>query len=163
MKTYPLTLLYDAACPVCSLEMDHLWERNSAGRLAFIDITAPGFDAAAYGTTLSELQAQIHGVLPDGSHLIGLAALREGYAAVGLGWVLKSTAWGALAPLADAGYRIFARHRQRISRMAAPLIAAVRSVRARRVAKAMAQCQNGTCSAGLSPVPAAKNAEGAGS
>ena len=163
MKTYPLTLLYDAACPVCSLEMDHVWERNSAGRLAFIDTTAPGFDAAAYGTTLSELQAQIHGVLPDGSHLIGLAALREAYAAVGLGWVLKPTAWGALAPLADAGYRVFARHRQRISRTAAPLIAAMRAVRARRVAKAMAQCQAGTCSAGLSSAPAAKNAEGAGS
>ena len=25
--TYPLTLFYDAACPVCSLEMDHLRER----------------------------------------------------------------------------------------------------------------------------------------
>ena len=163
MKTYPLTLLYDAVCPVCSLEMDHLWERNSAGHLVFIDITAPGFDAAAYGTTLAELQAQIHGVLPDGSHLIGLAALREAYAAVGLGWVLKPTAWGLLAPLADAGYRVFARHRQSISRTAAPLIAAVRAVRARRVVKAMAQCQGGTCAAGLSPAPAAKNAAGAGS
>ena len=163
MKTYPLTLLYDAACPVCSLEMDHLWERNSAGHLAFIDITAPGFEAAAYGTTLDELQAQIHGVWADGSHLIGLAALREAYAAVGLGWMLKPTAWGPLAPLADAGYRVFARHRRSISRAAAPLIAALRNLRARRVAKAMAQCQAGACAAGASTVRAAKHTEGAGS
>jgi len=161
MKTYPLTLLYDAACPVCSLEMDHLWERNSGGHLAFVDITAPGFEAATYGTTLAELQAQIHGVWPDGTHLIGLAALREAYAAVGLGWVLKPTAWGLLAPLANAGYRVFARHRQRISRTAAPLIAAVRAVRARRVAAAMAQCQAGTCAAGLTPDRAAKHTKGA--
>lgn len=159
MNTVTLTLLYDAACPVCSLEMDHLWERNSAGHLAFIDITTPGFDAAAYGTTLPELHAQIHGVRPDGSHLIGLAALREAYAAVGLGWVLKPTAWRPLKPLADAGYRVFARHRQSISRAAAPFIAAVRALRARRVAKAMSQCQAGACALH----PGAKNTEGAGS
>ena len=166
MKTYPLTLLYDAACPVCSLEMDHLRARNTAGHLAFIDITAPGFDAAVYGTTQADLHAQIHGVLPDGSHLIGLAALREAYAAVGLGWVLKPTTWGLLAPLADAGYLVFARHRQGISRAAAPLIAAVRAVRAvraQRVSRAMAACQGGTCTAGRATAPVAKNTEGAGS
>ena len=162
MKRYPLTLLYDAACPVCSLEMDHLRERNALCRLAFIDIAAPGFDAARYATTLAELQAQMHGVRPDGSHLIGLAALREAYAAVGLGWVLKATAWGPLAPLADAGYRVFARHRQRISRAAAPFIAALRTVRARRTAAAMARCQAGECA--LHEVrPPTKGMEGAGS
>ena len=159
MKTYPLTLLYDAACPVCALEMDHLRGRNARGHLAFIDITAPGFNAAQHGATLAELQAQIHGVQPDGSHLIGLAALRAAYAAVGLGWVLKPTAWGPLAPLADAGYRAFARHRQRISGAAAPFIAALRAGRARRTAAAMAQCQGGVCS----PQPSAHDVEVTGS
>lgn len=157
MKTYPLILLYDAACPVCSLEMDHLRERNTLGHLAFIDIAAAGFDAAHHGTTLAELQAQIHGVRPDGSHLIGLAALRAAYDAVGLGWVLKPTTWGPLAPLADAGYRVFARHRQRISRAAAPFIAALRTVRARRTAAAMVRCQAGACNLR----PPANDAEGA--
>ena len=32
---YPLTLLYDGACPVCSLEMEHLRARNANGKLAF--------------------------------------------------------------------------------------------------------------------------------
>lgn len=162
MKTYPLTLLYDAACPVCSLEMDHLRARNGQGHLAFIDIAAPGFDASHHGTTLAELQAQIHGVLPDGNYLIGLAALREAYAAVGLGWVLKPTTWGPLAPLANAGYRVFARHRQSISRAAAPFIAALRTVRARRTAAAMARCQAGECEVN-GVRPPAKDAEGAGS
>src|SRR5262245_25248882 len=44
---YPLTLFYDASCPVCALEMDHLRERDIEGRLIFVDIGAPGFDAAA--------------------------------------------------------------------------------------------------------------------
>jgi predicted DCC family thiol-disulfide oxidoreductase YuxK len=142
---FPLTLLYDAACPVCSLEMDHLRQRNAMGQLLFVDIAAPGFDASAWNTTLAELDAEIHGVTPDGSHLIGLAALRAAYAAVGLGWVLRPTAWGPLAPLADAGYRLFARYRRPISAAAAPLIAAVRAWRARRVHQSMARCQGGAC------------------
>ena len=144
---FPLTLLYDAACPVCALEMDHLRQRNRDDRLAFVDIAAPDFNAEDWGATLSELHAQMHGVRPDGGHLIGLAALREAYAAAGLGWVLGATAWRPLAPLADAAYRVFARHRQPISRAAAPLIAALRDLRARRTAARRARCQAGACTA----------------
>jgi predicted DCC family thiol-disulfide oxidoreductase YuxK len=145
---YPLSLLYDAACPVCSLEMDHLRERNREGKLVFIDITAAGFDASAWGTSLAELNAEIHGVTPNGEHVIGLAALRAAYAAVGLGWVLSATAWGPLAPLADAGYRLFARYRRPISAAAAPVIQVTRAWRERRlrrVHQGMARCQGGQC------------------
>lgn len=151
----PLTLLFDAACPVCSLEMDHLRERDSARRLAFVDIAAPGFDAAAYGSTLCELNAQIHAVRPDGSHLVGLAALREAYAAAGLAWVLKATALAPLRPLADAGYALFARYRRPISRATAPLIQAMRTWRAWRTQARMARCQAGVC-----PVPADSMSDG---
>jgi predicted DCC family thiol-disulfide oxidoreductase YuxK len=151
MKTnlYPLTLLYDAACPVCSLEMDHLHERDANGLLVLVDISAPGFDAAAYGCTQQALSEEIHAVRPDGSHLIGLAALRQAYAAVGLGWVLRPTGWGPLAPVADLGYRLFARHRRSISALAGPLIRGLRAWRARRTLRHMKACQNGACA--LSP------------
>jgi predicted DCC family thiol-disulfide oxidoreductase YuxK len=142
---FPLTLLYDAACPVCSLEMDHLRERCTDGSLRFVDITAPGFDAAAWATTQAELMARIHGVRPDGTHLVGLAALREAYAAVGLGGWLAPTAWRGLAGPADAAYEQFARHRQRWSRLAAPLIAGIREWRARRTLQRMGACQGGAC------------------
>ena len=142
---YPLTLLYDADCAVCSLEMDHLKQRCGDGRLVFVDITAPGFDAAAWGSTPAALAAEIHGVQPDGRHLVGLAALRAAYEAAGLGWVLRATALGPLAPLADAGYRLFARHRQRISRAAAPFIAALRGWSVRRALQRMSRCQRGAC------------------
>ena len=142
---YPMTLLYDAECPVCSLEMDHLRQRDSAGRLRFVDIAAPGFDAAAWGTTYAALDAELHAVGADGQVLIGVPALRAAYAAVGLGWVFAPSAWGPLSPLADAGYRVFARHRREISRVAAPLIDALRTWRARRVSAQMARCQAGAC------------------
>ena len=143
--TYPLTLLYDGTCAVCSLEMDHLRARNDAGRLAFVDIASPGFDSMSYGATLAEMDAVIHGVRPDGSLLRGVEVLRLAYAAVGLGWVLGPTGWGPLRPIADAAYRVFARHRRTISRVAAPLIDGLSAARARRTAQRMQACASSAC------------------
>jgi predicted DCC family thiol-disulfide oxidoreductase YuxK len=142
---YPLTLLYDARCAVCALEMDHLRDRarnRNDSRLVFIDISAPGFDPAPFGATLAAMNAEIHGIRPDGTVLRGVPVLRLAYAAVGLGWVLRPTGWAPLRPLFDAGYRVFARHRQSISRVAAPLI---EGLRAYRVAQRMKACQGGAC------------------
>ncbi len=142
---YPLTLLYDARCAVCALEMDHLRERGQQrgdGRLVFIDISAPGFDPLPYGATLAAMNAEIHAIRPDGSVLRGVPVLRLAYAAVGLGWVLRPTGWAPLRPLFDAGYRVFARHRQTLSRVAAPLI---QGLRAHRMAQRMKACQAGAC------------------
>jgi predicted DCC family thiol-disulfide oxidoreductase YuxK len=150
---YPLTLLYDAQCPVCSLEMDHLRERCTDGRLRFVDISQPGFDAAPYGVSYEAMDAEIHGVRPDGSLLKGVGVLRLAYDAAGLGWVMRPTGWAPLRLAFDAGYRLFARHRRRISAVAAPLIAAVRAQRARRVAQAMRDCRAGTCDVSRSNEP----------
>ena len=145
---YPLTLLYDASCPVCALEMDHLRARNAEGLLQFIDIGTPGFDAAAHGTTIAALNAEIHGVRPDGSLIRGVQVLRLAYGAAGIGWVLRPTGWPVLRPAFDWGYRVFARHRQAISRVAAPLIGAIRAQRAGRVSERMRQCTAGACEVG---------------
>jgi len=142
---YPLTLFYDAACPVCSLEMDHLRSRDVAGKLIFIDIAAPGFDAAPYGATAADVDGEIHGLRPDGTMLRGVEVLRLAYAAVGLGWVLRPTGWAPLKPLFDVGYRAFARHRRAISGAAAPLIDGIRTLRARRMTERMRECKDGAC------------------
>ncbi len=142
---YPLTLLYDAACPVCALEMDHLRSRNELGRLVFVDISAPGFDARKYSASCAELDAEIHGICADGTLLRGMQALRQAYAAVGLGWVLWITGVGPARFGFDRVYGVFARHRRKISRVAAPLIDAIRSHRARGLARRMAKCRDGAC------------------
>ena len=145
--TYPLTLLYDAQCPVCALEMDHLRERCTDGRLRFVDISQPGFDASVHGLTHAAIDAEIHGIRADGSVLKGIEVLRLAYAAAGLGWVLRPTGWTPLKPAFDWGYRVFARHRRRISTAAAPLIDAIRAQRASRTAAAMRACASGVCRA----------------
>ncbi len=142
---YPLALLYDANCAVCSLEMDHLRSLNAEGRLQFIDISAPGFDPTPYGATLDAMNAEIHARRADGRVIRGVPVLRLAYEAVGLGWVLRPTAWAPLRALSDVGYRLFARHRHSISRAAAPLIDAIRGHRARRMAERMRECTGGAC------------------
>ncbi|MEO8153954.1 MAG: DUF393 domain-containing protein [Rhizobacter sp.] len=142
---YPLTLLYDAGCPVCALEMDHLRSLNAEGRLVFIDIGVAGFDPSAYGATLAEMNAEIHARRADGEVIRGVQVLRLAYDAVGLGWVLRPTAWPPLRAMSDAGYRLFAKHRRTISRVAAPLINTIRGRRAQRMSERMRECAGGAC------------------
>jgi predicted DCC family thiol-disulfide oxidoreductase YuxK len=118
MNVYPLTVFYDAACPVCAFEMGALRARSHDGRLVFVDIAAPGFDPAPYGESLAAMNAEIHALRADGAMVRGVEVLRLAYAAVGLGWLLRPTGWAPLRPLFDAGYRVFARHRLAISRAA---------------------------------------------
>jgi len=115
---YPLTLLYDGACPICLTEMNRLARRDALRRLVFVDISESGFDPQAYGTTLHEMQRLIHAVRADGTLIIGVDALRLAYSAVGLGALLAPAAWPGLKPWFERAYALFARHRYRISAVA---------------------------------------------
>jgi predicted DCC family thiol-disulfide oxidoreductase YuxK len=56
----------------------------------------------------------LHGVLPDGRKVTGVAAFREAYRAVGLGWVAAPTGWPVLRQVFDLLYVVFARYRVRL-------------------------------------------------
>jgi predicted DCC family thiol-disulfide oxidoreductase YuxK len=117
MNQWRFKLLYDGECPLCRREARFLQRRNRNGRLAFEDITAPGFDPSVYATTRQELMGVIHGVFPDGHIVKKMAVLREAYRAVGLGWVLAPTTWPGFRWLADRGYEWFARNRMAIGKI----------------------------------------------
>lgn len=126
-----LTVFYDGACPVCSLEIDNLGRRCRSGELTLVDISAVGFEAGRHGFDARNLDAEIHAVAADGALLRGMDALRAAYAAAGVGWVLRWTALRPVRAAFDAAYRVFARHRRPISRALAPLIATVARARGR--------------------------------
>ncbi|MFO0873530.1 MAG: DUF393 domain-containing protein [Phycisphaerales bacterium] len=122
-----ITLLFDGLCPVCAREIALLRRLDgrrrrladsaeSNCRLAFVDITDPSFDPARHGLTMPQVIGAMHGILPDGSVVVGVEVFRRAYRAVGLGWLLAWTNWPLLRPLANAGYRLFARVRPRLSR-----------------------------------------------
>ena len=110
-----ITLLLDGACPLCRREGRYMERLDGGrGRVAFVDIAAPGFDASRYGRTQAQVMGAIHGVLPDGSIVTGLEVFRHAYTALGRGWMVAWTAWPVLRPIADAGYRLFAKVRPRL-------------------------------------------------
>jgi uncharacterized protein YbjT (DUF2867 family) len=111
-----LELLYDGNCPICVFEMKRLAGLDRAGRLAYRDIAAPGFDAARYGTTLEAMMGRMHALAPDGRLLVGMDAIRAAYGAVGLGWLLAPTRLRWLRAIADRAYLWFAANRYAISR-----------------------------------------------
>jgi predicted DCC family thiol-disulfide oxidoreductase YuxK len=145
VAVFPLTLFYDANCAVCALEMDHLRSRNTLEKLVFIDINAHDFDPTVHGVTFEAMNAEIHGLCADGTLLCGIEVLRLAYEGAGIGWVLQPTGWAPVRPAFDVAYRVFARHRRTISKVAAPLINGLRYWRAKKTLERMRQCQNGVC------------------
>jgi len=115
-----IKVLYDGACPLCLREVRFLRGRDQAGRIAFEDIAAPGFDASAYGLDQATAMARIHGILPNGTRIEGVEVFRQLYAQVGLGWLLAPTRWPGLRPVFDAAYRAFARNRLRLTGRSEP-------------------------------------------
>lgn len=120
---YPLTLLYDGACPICRLEMDRLAELDGLRRLAFVDIAVPGFDAAKYGAQTEDMQRLIHAVRPDGTLVVGVEVFRLAYGAVGWGLLFAPTALPGVSSIAERAYAVFARNRYRVSALLQPLLA----------------------------------------
>jgi predicted DCC family thiol-disulfide oxidoreductase YuxK len=115
-RTAELQVFYDGGCPLCAREIAGLARLDRGrGRIAFVDIATPDFDAAAHGVDHARLMARIHGRLPDGTWVEGMEVFRRAYGAVGLGWLLAPTGWPGLRPMFDAAYRWFARNRRRLT------------------------------------------------
>jgi predicted DCC family thiol-disulfide oxidoreductase YuxK len=115
-QPWKFKLLYDGQCPMCRREAMWLQRRSRDGRLAFEDISAPGFDAARFGLTQDTLMGVMHGVFPDGRIVTKVEAFRQAYQLVGLGWLLAPTRWPGLKQLSNWGYEWFARNRVAIGK-----------------------------------------------
>jgi predicted DCC family thiol-disulfide oxidoreductase YuxK len=119
---YPLTVFYDASCPMCASEMHALRDRDRHGRLELVDCSAPGFDdegLRAEGITTEKLMGLIHARDAHGRWLVGIDCFEALYRAVGL--EARARIWGdrKLRPVLDRAYPWIARHRQTLSRFGA--------------------------------------------
>lgn len=115
-----LQVFYDGACPLCSRERALLARRDRRRQIEFIDIAAPDFDAASWGRSPSQFMAAMHARRPDGRWAIGVEAFREIYGRLGFGWLVSFSRWPGIRALLDVAYRVFARHRTRLSGRCAP-------------------------------------------
>lgn len=119
MKThYPLTVFYDASCPLCATEMQMLKNSDRNARLELVDCSAPDFDESALaGTriTRTDLMDRLHARDAHGRWLVAVDALEAAYRAAG--HERRARFWGhrGIRPLLDRLYAWFARNRYRIS------------------------------------------------
>lgn len=113
---WQLRILFDAECPLCRRE-GRLLERldGGRGRISLEDISAPDFDASRYGLDPADLEARLHGVLPDGTIVQGVEVLARAYEAVGWGWFVAPARWPGFRWLLDRAYLWFARNRLRLT------------------------------------------------
>ncbi|MBY0400104.1 DUF393 domain-containing protein [Myxococcota bacterium] len=116
LPVWQIRILYDAECPLCARE-GRLLLRLDRGRrrLELEDISAPDFDASRYGLDPADLEARLHGVLPDGRVVQGVEVLTRAYEAVGWSWLVAPAHWPGLRWLLDRAYLWFARNRLRLT------------------------------------------------
>jgi predicted DCC family thiol-disulfide oxidoreductase YuxK len=136
---YPLTVFYDASCPMCAGEMEAIKKLDADGRIILVDCSAPGFEDAALGQggfCRTDAMTLIHARDADGRWLVGVDVFEAAYRAAGLTMIARF--WGnrRMRPLLDRMYPWVARHRQRLSRLGLNLL--VRLVMAAAIFRASA-------------------------
>src|SRR5262245_3774887 len=80
---YPLTVFYDASCPLCATEMCAMREREP-GRVELVDCSASEFSddgLRAAGVTRAALMRRIHVRDAHGRWLVGMDAFEAVYQA----------------------------------------------------------------------------------
>lgn len=112
-----LTIFYDSQCPLCDIEMRHLRAADKAGAIVMEDIHAEGFEQRFPHIDRDRASALLHGQLQDGRLLLGLDVTHRAWSLAGRGWLTAPLRWPLLRLFSDALYRLFARHRYRISRV----------------------------------------------
>lgn len=111
-----LTLLFDGGCPLCVREVRFLQQRDRQARLAFVDIDASDYDAAAHaGISYRVAMGRIHAITGSGEVLRDVAVFREAYRLIGLGWLYAPTRWPLIGSVVDWVYGIWAARRLQIT------------------------------------------------
>lgn len=117
---YPMTIFYDASCPMCASEMHALKARDREGRLELVDCSAPDFDDTVLaGSTIrrEDLMTLVHGRDAHGTWLVGVDVFEIAYAAAGLPRIAGLWASPRLRPVLRRLYPFIAANRQFLSRL----------------------------------------------
>ncbi|XP_028308418.1 uncharacterized protein At5g50100, chloroplastic-like [Gouania willdenowi] len=107
-------VLYDGLCPICVTEIRFLQylQKNQPGKVDFIDIAVPGYDASKYkDVTFEKAMEEMHVIDENNVVHRGVPAFAVMYGAVGLGWLGRLMMWSPVRPFMNKAYDIFAKNR----------------------------------------------------
>jgi predicted DCC family thiol-disulfide oxidoreductase YuxK len=109
MKT---KVYYDGACYVCHTEISHYRKIDREGRLEFVDISAPDFNAIREGLDPVRVNQMIHVRDTSGSLHLGVDAFIEIWRNIpGYGWAARLARIPVVHGCMKVGYFAFARLR----------------------------------------------------
>lgn len=115
MSSYPLTVFFDGACPICDREIALMRRLDRHRLLIFCDFSRPDYDATSIGVSPDELGRIIHARWVDGGMITGVDVFRAMWEAVGLGFLARLTRLSLVEPLVVKAYAWFARNRLRLT------------------------------------------------
>jgi predicted DCC family thiol-disulfide oxidoreductase YuxK len=120
---FPLTVYYDASCPLCRSEMETLKARDAGNVLRLVDCSASAFNeapCAAEGVTRPMMMARIHARDAGGRWLRGVDVFAVVYRAAGFTALARIYESRLLRPLFDRLYPWIADHRYLLTRCGLP-------------------------------------------
>ena len=115
MASYPLTVFFDGACPICDREITLMRRLDKRRRLVFCDFSRPDYDPTSINISPTELGRIIHARWNNGTVITGVDVFRAMWEAVGLGFLAWLTRLSFIEPLVVKAYAWFARNRLRLT------------------------------------------------
>ena len=115
MASYPLTVFFDGACPICAREIALMKRLDRRRQVDFCDFSSQVYDATSRGFAAADLGTVIHARWADGSVITGVEVFRAMWEAVGLGVLAKLSRLSFVEPLVLRAYAWFARNRLRLT------------------------------------------------
>lgn len=108
MEQPTLTVYYDSACYVCAAEIDVYRKKDKHRKLAYVDISAPAFDAHQEGLDPKTVHKWFHARRADGELLVGVDAFIAIWDQLSSFRFMAKAARNPVARfLMDQGYKIF--------------------------------------------------------
>jgi len=115
MASYPLTVFFDGACPICVREIALMRRLDRRRRLVCCDFSRTDYDTASINISPTELGRVIHARWADGNVITGVEVFRAMWDAVGLGVLTKLSRLSFVESLVLKAYAWFARNRLRLT------------------------------------------------
>ncbi|MFW5431902.1 MAG: thiol-disulfide oxidoreductase DCC family protein [Methylophilaceae bacterium] len=120
---YPLTIYYDASCPMCKTEMETLKETDKDNQLILVDCASPNIDLpASCPVTREALMERIHAMDSNGKWINSTDVFAAAYSASGFKKLGKI--WGnkTLNPFFSHAYPWVADNRHWLSKTPLPYL-----------------------------------------
>jgi len=115
-----MIIFYDASCPLCNIEMQHLKDADTKHKIVLEDLNRHDFSTRYPSVNKNKAMAILHAQLPSGEMIYGLDVTYQAWKTVGKYRWMKIFRLPVIRYFADAAYLFFAKHRQTISRLLMP-------------------------------------------